>query len=165
MISYLIFDLDQTLVDTSALELLRKRRQWSDVYGLIHKTTLYDGILELLNFLNEKGIFFAVLTSSPSSYCNKILNYHNINADKVIGYHDVKRVKPSPEGIIKIINSLPYKKNQIMHIGDQANDVIASKNAGIISVAALWGNLDNRSILDSEPDYIASNPIQIIEFL
>ncbi|GAA5578824.1 hypothetical protein Pgin02_01853 [Porphyromonas gingivalis] len=49
----IIFDLDLTLVDTSVLEELRKKRNWNTVYSLIPSTSLYDGIREILDVIQK----------------------------------------------------------------------------------------------------------------
>ena len=44
----IIFDMDLTLVDTTCLEELRHRREWSQVYNLIPKTSMYAGMADVL---------------------------------------------------------------------------------------------------------------------
>ena len=66
-----IFDLDQTLVDSSIAEAERKCRNWRGVYELIPKFKIYDGIFETIEFIKNQNIQICILTSSPSVYCEK----------------------------------------------------------------------------------------------
>ena len=64
----IIFDLDQTLVDSRHIEHLRRSRQWSIVYQKIPAILAYDGINEVLSVTRDNGIKLAIVSSSPSSY-------------------------------------------------------------------------------------------------
>ena len=99
MIKHVIFDLDQTLVDTRIAEIDRDNRSWPNAYSKIPQMKVYDGIKDVLWFLDQNKITYSVLTSSPGIYCKKVLEFYNLVPTQVIAYHDVSRRKPHPEGI------------------------------------------------------------------
>lgn len=107
--------------------------------------TVYDGIVELIDALQMANINVAIVTSSPRSYCEKILNYFNISNVKTVCYHDTKQHKPNPEPINKAVELLGEKPENIYSVGDDEKDIIASKQAGVISCLALWG-IDDSSM-------------------
>ena len=74
----IIFDLDLTLVDTSSLEELREKREWNKVYSLISSTSLYDGVREVLDIIQKNSIKVAIVSTSPKTYIEKIVEYHSI---------------------------------------------------------------------------------------
>lgn len=166
MVKHVIFDLDQTLVDSSIALIDRQNRDWASVYSKIRLMKIFDGIHELLHFLDANSIEYSILTTSPSNYCNSVTSYFNIKPKHVVAYHDVKIRKPHPEGIFKIASliSASHMKD-IIHIGDQANDIFASKNSGTISVGVMWGNFNNDALIDSKPEYIVSDPREIINII
>src|SRR3954469_6989045 len=68
-----LFDLDQTLIDSRAVEHLRDRRQWHAIYPQIPNLPPYPGIPELLSELATKGVPICVITSAPRPYCQRVL--------------------------------------------------------------------------------------------
>ena len=64
-----IFDLDQTIIDSSIAYEYRKNRNWTKVYTLIPKMKPYEKVVELIKILISQGTEVAVVTSSPRTYC------------------------------------------------------------------------------------------------
>lgn len=151
----IIFDLDQTLIDSSALEGLRKTRQWSKVYRQISTIPVYDYMDELFTWLYSKNIPIAIVTNSPESYCKRIIQFNKWRIDATVCYHDVKKRKPHPEPMNLALQKLGIGNENILSIGDRNPDIISSKQAGITSVAALWGTEEREILLQANPDYIA----------
>ena len=85
--------------------------------------------------------------------------------DLIYTGNDVKRSKPDPEALIRIIDDLNLEKNEIIFIGDSHLDIQAGKSAGIHTAAALWGAVETGKLLDSEPDHIFHTPSDFIEFI
>ncbi len=137
----IIFDLDQTIVDSSIALEVRKSRIWPNVYELIPSFSVYEGMLELIEELNNKKIPMCIVTSSPSAYCDKVLRHHKIPITQKVCYHDTQYRKPYPHPILKAISLLNVTNDQIISIGDDPNDIIASKKAGVMSIGATWGTL------------------------
>jgi phosphoglycolate phosphatase-like HAD superfamily hydrolase len=153
----IIFDLDQTLVDSNVAKTYRDKGQWGKVYDLIPSFIVYDGIISLIEELLSLNIPVCIVTSSPSSYCSKILNHHSIEIVNRVCFHDAKPKKPHPAPILKGIEHLGVDKNKIISIGDDPNDIIASKAAGVFSVAATWGSLQKDALLLQEPNAICNS--------
>lgn len=152
-----LLDLDQTLIDSTAAQSLRYRGEWSKVYQLIPQLQPYPGINQLLSDLGRQNILTAIITSSPKFYCLKVIEYWRWEINTVIGYHDTKNHKPHPEPIIKALYNLNINPDQAIYIGDSANDIIAAKAAGVISIAALWGTENLSQLSLSDPDFSFSN--------
>lgn len=160
-----IFDLDQTLIDSELAIDLRSQRKWSDVYKLIPRLTPYDGINQLIEKLSENNIPVCIVTTSPSSYCLRIINYWGWKNIKTVCYHDTNYRKPHPEPILKGIERLGVSRERIVSIGDDPKDIIASKRAGVKSIAALWGSKNKKEILESQPDYIVTTVGELDDLL
>lgn len=142
-----IFDLDQTIVDSSIAEGYRKQKEWRIVYSLIPQFRIYEGIDEIFEMLHRRGERICVVTSSPRKYCEAVLRQFDLKADVLVCYHDTKLNKPYPDPIFKAVELLGERSEDVVSIGDTENDVIASKAAGVISCLALWGSqIDNVNI-------------------
>lgn len=159
----IIFDLDQTLIDSSRAELLRKKRLWDKVYECIPEFKVYDGIYDVFELIENNNISVAIVTSSPKSYCNKVITEHNFPVKKVIAYHDTTRKKPDPDPILKAVEMLDGKKH--LSFGDKAADIIASNGANVISVACEWGSNDILGLKNANPKYTCKKIEDMVELI
>lgn len=152
-----IFDLDQTLIDSSAAEPYRKARNWPRVYGMIPHLSPYEGIPSLIKLLNSNQIPTAIVTSSPKSYCDKVVSHWKWEVSTTVGYHCATYQKPHPAPILLAIQKLGMTPSKdIISIGDHSKDIKASKAAGIYTIGCTWGIIDKDELVASEPDQIAN---------
>ena len=151
-----IFDLDQTLVDSDIVKPFRDSRKWDLVEREIPKVRPYDRIKPLVNKLRNRNIKIGIVTSSPSVYCRQVLKQCSLRVDDIVGYHDTQRRKPHPDPLQLSLRKLGLDPRDVVAIGDKADDVCAAKAAGIISIAACWGvnESDRRSLTGSGANII-----------
>lgn len=161
----LIFDLDQTLVDSSMAEVARSHRQWQRVYSLIPSFFVYDRIIEVIQCINSKQIPFAIVTSAPETYCNKVLLHFNIQCNVKVCYHDTKFKKPYPDPILLAAKKIACNPLDVYSFGDRDIDIIASNSAGSKSVACLWGAHDSESLLSSRPTLTMNHTTELLDFV
>lgn len=159
----IIFDLDQTLIDSSSALELRRNREWRNVYKLIPNFTDYPYISELMEELKSKNIKVCVVTSSPRSYCEKVLNNFGWSFVGTVCYHDTTRRKPHREPMDKALQLLSLKPNEVVSVGDDINDMISSNSADIVSIGVTWGI--NNSNVANEADYVFDNTKDFREFI
>jgi len=158
-----IFDLDQTLVDTRHIASLRKDRNWSSVYREIKGLKTYHEIDYIFEKLQANKIDIIIITMSPSSYCSIIIEKFNWKITGSICYHDVRpNIKPHPEPFLKAIRDYDLDKNKIISAGDSAIDIIASNRANIPSIACSWDTNDLNDLLSSNPTFHAPTPNDLL---
>ena len=160
-----IFDLDQTIVDSSIAERYRNQRQWSTVYTLIPQFRLYEGLDEIFKILHERGEKICVVTSSPEKYCRTVLKQFNIRADCIVCYHDTKFHKPHPDPILKAVELLGGSPQDIISIGDVEKDIVASNAAGVISCLALWGGQAADANSNVAADYVFETVADLKQYI
>ena len=129
-----IFDLDQTLVDTHELESFRDKRMWNYVYRALDRTYVYPKIYELIDYLKNEGIKISVVTSSKKEYAVRLLRHHGLEVDVLVAYSDTRYHKPSPDPMLKALSLMSMGADEVINVGDRENDVIAGKVAGIYSI-------------------------------
>ena len=160
-----IFDLDLTLVDTTILENARKMRNWHEAYGLIPYTSMYAGIQEVLDNIKAQGIKMAIVSSSPRPYVERIVSHYQIPARFIVGYHDAHPIKPHPAPMLKALELMNEKAEDVLSFGDRAIDMIAAKKAGIKAIACLWGTKERSMLLGTSYDQAISSPLEILPYL
>ncbi|PZF72610.1 HAD family hydrolase [Taibaiella soli] len=162
-----IFDLDQTLVDSSVAEMHRQARDWSKVYELIPEFHIYDGMLELLNKIVAKGYALSIVTASPSTYCQRVIEHFRLPFTVAVCYHDTQKRKPHPEPILLACERMAISPSKVISIGDRDIDIVASRSANVFSIGALWGSSisDRQKLIESKPNLIFTSPAELMDFL
>ena len=150
----IIFDLDQTLVESQHIEHFRRSRQWSIVYQKISTILAYDGINDVLSLTRDNDIKLAIVSSSPSSYVQRLVRQFGWSFDFTVCYHDTIQHKPHPAPFIEAANRLKIAARDFWAVGDEPKDIIAARAAGMYTVAALWGSLNKVSLQMTKPDAI-----------
>ncbi|WP_161974900.1 HAD family hydrolase [Bacillus timonensis] len=159
-----IFDLDDTIIDTAEIKHLRKS-PWSECYKYIPtKTFSYFG-KELSSVIQERNLKVGIVTNSPRSYATRVLSQHNFYYDDLICFHDCEKRKPFPDPLLKCSLNLGVSPKNIISIGDSINDIIATKRAGMTSVGVTWGESARLELIETVPDYIVNNAMELISLL
>jgi HAD superfamily hydrolase (TIGR01549 family) len=149
-----LFDLDQTLIDSSSAEKHRKARSWSHVYKLIPQMKPYIGINDLLALLNRNKVACCIITSAPSAYCDRVIRHWGWKISTTVCFHDTAHHKPHPDPIMLALTRLRVGPESALSIGDDAKDIMASKAARVKSVGAIWGCQNRIALVDSRPDFL-----------
>ncbi|NDJ27550.1 HAD family hydrolase [Campylobacter sp. MIT 19-121] len=100
---------------------------------------LYDGVVEVLEFLKSKNCYLAIATNAPQSSLTQILNKHNILPffNKVLGVSLGIEPKPHPMMLKLISDEAPFEKS--VFVGDSDKDKQAAQNANMPYFHAKWG--------------------------
>ncbi len=95
----------------------------------------------------------SIFTNRHSSSVRTLIKPISRHFSCIIGGDDVRRLKPDPEGIYRILSILEKEKEGALMIGDMPEDIIAGKLAGIKTGAVKWGLGDWDELLSLDPDY------------
>jgi HAD superfamily hydrolase (TIGR01509 family) len=160
----IIFDLDQTLINTDIAYNLRKQGKWGEVYSLIPQMTKYPCIDEIYQRLIDKGIKMALVSSSPKTYCTRVLNHFGLSFDVIVAYHDTSNHKPHPQPYLKAMEVMNFNNGIVYALGDDSNDVLAAKNAGIKSIGCGWGTYNKAALKGADPHLYFDNPCDLFNY-
>ena len=121
---------------------------------------LYDGVVELIDFLANESIPWGIVTNKSEKYTRPIiekLKWHELT-NAVICPENVSKAKPDPEGIITALNILNAPNLESYYVGDHKRDIETGKNANVKTVACTYGfhETDPHSW---QADYIINEPI------
>ncbi len=117
------------------------RKDYYEYYHHNHEIAqLYDGIKELLIDLKNAGVILGIFTGKGRTSSLITLNFLGIRDlfDMIVTGDDVKNHKPSPEGIIKFIQTFNLKPEEVLMIGDAPSDIKAAREAGVHIASVVW---------------------------
>ncbi len=115
---------------------------------------LFPDTMTVLDRLTKRGMKLAAITTRSIRTSVLSLEENGIAGyfDLVLSAEDVARHKPHPEPIFKALDTLNIEPIHAIMVGDTAADIMAGKNAGTTTVAALYGFGGDR-LLEWNPDY------------
>ncbi len=116
---------------------------------------LYPGIVDILTELKNKNIITSIFTGKGRKTTEITLEILGIKHffDMIVTGDDVTNHKPSPEGIIKFINSFNLNKNDVLMVGDSIADIIAAKEAGVDIASVVWDSYAKEDVVKLNPLY------------
>ena len=135
--NFVLFDLDNTVVDAAHLKPLRDQRRWAEVYQQIATIAVFAGIRDLWRRLQADGVHLGIVTHSPRSYATRVLAHVGLAADVLVAYHDLHgRRKPSPYGYE--LGCAGRMSRCGLAVGDERHDLVAVEAFGSVGVFAGW---------------------------
>ena len=140
----IVFDLDDTLLDTSALRVARSQRDWGSVKALLDRVQPFPmraggiSIESLPARLKASGLRVGILTHAPRWYAETLVRRFGIPFDAMITGSDPYPPKPDPTSLRQIISELGADVGNSAYVGDDPVDITAAAAAGALSIGACW---------------------------
>lgn len=130
-------------------------------------TTLYEGIVDMLDNLHNRQVSLNVLTNKPHDLALKVVDAYlsQYTFDYVIGYKAPYRLKPQPDAALSIARNLRVLPGEIVFVGDTPADMYTAQNAGMFPLGVAWGFRARQDLLQAGAKAIVSTPQQICEFV
>lgn len=129
-------------------------------------TAPYEGVIELLSLLKEKGIGTAVVSNKLHAAVQDLCDeFFPGLIDAAIGVSEESERKPSPVNAFRAIELLKSERAYTIYIGDSEVDVQTAKNAGLVCVGVTWGFRDEKELRQAGADFIVHKAQEIEEML
>ena len=107
-------------------------------------TRLYDGIAEMLDGLDARGIPWGIVTNKVGWLAQPVVDNLGLGARcKVLVAGDTLATrKPDPAPVVHACVALGIDPLHAIFVGDDLRDIVAGRAAGAHTIAAGWGYLD-----------------------
>ncbi|MDE7405875.1 MAG: HAD family hydrolase [Clostridiales bacterium] len=157
-----IFDGDEQKVER-AITLYREYfadRGWKE-------NSVYDGVPQMLQRLNDMGKTLIVATSKPELFARRIAEHFDLAKYFVFvagASMDSSRTKKAAV-IDYAIASTGIDKADTIMIGDRNHDIFGAKQCGLKSMGVLYGYGDLQEHTAAGADYIADTPQDVVKIL
>lgn len=127
----------------------------------------YDGILELLTALKERGILMAVNSNKPQERTVDVVEkiFGKNTFDMLVGQCEERRRKPAPDGVFHILEKLGLLPDEVLYLGDTCVDMKTGKSAGVFTLGALWGFRDRQELEANHADALIGQPLELLSYL
>lgn len=124
----------------------------------------FPGARSTVEHLRAEGYAVGVVTSKHRSTALRGIERCGLSgAFECLVCPDVCPIcKPNPDPLLKAAQLLDKEPEECLYVGDSPFDVIASKAAGMASVAALWGMFPAERLIEEGPDYLANEIAEVL---
>lgn len=115
---------------------------------MVKNTVILQEVEQTLGWLYENFYTMGIVSTKGRSTIESILAHHDLEDffDVILGYEDVKELKPNPEGLLRAVEELGGNKIDTVYVGDSVIDIQTAKNAGV-SVIAIASGMTTAEIL------------------
>ena len=146
------------------------RQRLLDVYrdNLSRHTTPFPGIGELLDTIEQRGINWGIVTNKPAWLTEPLLKDLNLfdRAICVISGDTLDERKPHPAPMLYACELAGCKPEQCVYIGDARRDIEAGNNAGMHTLTALFGYIQEDDTPGTwEADGMINMPLDLLAWL
>lgn len=124
------------------------------------KTMPYNGIIKLLEWLQNKGIKLAVASNKAHEAMEPLMQHYfpTIRFDVVLGHKPGANPKPSPDMVLEIMKKTRETNETTLYVGDSNVDMLTAANARLTKIGVLWGFRSRDELVDAGADYLLQQP-------
>lgn len=137
-----------------------------DDYSLhcVVNTRLYEGIPDLLTFLQERGFEMAVFSNKAHDLTCRIVEslLPGMPFCAVIGARPGQPKKPDPAVAISICGRMGLSPHEVVYFGDSDVDMLMAKNAGMLAVGVTWGFRPPEELITNGAEILIDSPVEIL---
>lgn len=159
------FDIDP---ETEPFEALRQRLLEIYRNNLANRTRLFPGTGNLLSEIEQRGMNWGVVTNKPAWLTEPLLEQLKLasRAACIVSGDTTARSKPDPMPMLHACELAGSEAAQCLYVGDAQRDIEAGRNAGMKTLVALYGYIDE----DDNPqswgaDSMVQHPDEILAWL
>ena len=126
-------------------------------------TRPYDGIMDMLPALRERGIRVAVVSNkfdaATKQLCKK---YFGDLVEVAIGERAGVRKKPAPDTVYEALKELGVTAEGAVYIGDSDVDIQTARNCGMPCISVTWGLRDKDFLLQNGAEILVDTPKDLL---
>lgn len=159
------FELEQS---DPAFDPLRQRLLEIYRENISRLTRPFPGITELLEKLEKRGLGWGVVTNKPGWLTDPLLKDLDLydRAVAVVSGDTLDERKPHPAPMLYACELADSEPGQCVYIGDAQRDIEAGINAGMHTLVALFGYLQEQDDPRNwQADDMIETPMELLEWL
>jgi len=118
--------------------------------NIAEKTRLFNGLQQVLDNCAQQSIPWGIVTNKPLKYTAPLLVELGLDkqAATTICPDHVANPKPDPEALLLACSQINTAPSDCIYIGDHIRDIQAGRSAGMRTIAAEWGYIEEPENID-----------------
>ncbi len=146
------------------------RQRLLEIYSahLTYKTRLFPGMAAVLQVLEERSIKWGVVTNKPAWLTEPLMQGLGLagRAAAIVSGDSTANTKPHPAPMLHACDLAGVDGAACLYVGDARRDIEAGNNAGMKTLVALFGYLDEKDDPASwRADGMIEKPLDILHWL
>lgn len=144
------------------------RLAWFDRYqsAMWLHTSLFEGIQELLDGIEQAGMSWGIVTNKPARFTDPLVpNIGLAHAGCIVSGDTTPHAKPHPAPLLEGARRLGLAPEQCWYVGDDLRDIEAGRAAGMVTVACGWGYCGSIEPSTWGADYLVDSPAHLMQTL
>ncbi len=146
------------------------RKQFLDYYAqhiCVH-THLFPDVEILINYLQEKKWPWGIVTNKSAILTKQLIKKFPLlsKAKCIIAGDTLKYSKPHPQPLLHACKCIACLPEQCVYVGDAKRDIEAANAAGMYSLIALYGYINDKEDIDAwNASASIGSPLDVIDYL
>ena len=130
----------------------------------LDRTAPYEGVTELLEALQKRGVKLCVFSNKPHADTCRVVEHFfpGIAFAAVRGQMEGVPVKPDPAGALAMAEALGVAPADFLYLGDTDVDMICARNAGMRPVGVTWGFRDEEELRAAGAERLIHHPMDLL---
>lgn len=128
----------------------------------------FDGMTDVLEFIESQNLSWGIVTNKRERFAFPLVEALNLQhrAACVICGDTTPNPKPHPAPLFAACEKIGVSVEECVYIGDAAHDILAGKNAGMLTLAATYGYLQaNENAENWGANALLDSPKNLVEWL
>lgn len=151
-------------------DFLRRRQRFLDIYNenLHLDTELFPGMASLLAYIERHGMNWGVVTNKPAFLTDPLMASLGLTARAacIVSGDTTDERKPHPKPMLHACELAGSSAGECLYVGDASRDIEAGRRAGMATLVALYGYIDEfQKPEEWGADGMINEPREILDWL
>lgn len=131
------------------------------------KSRPYEGIPDLLETLDKRGILLAVASNKYQAATEKLVTHFfpQIHFAAIFGQREGVPTKPNPQIVEDILGITNIGINETLYVGDSGVDMQTALNSKVEACGVTWGFRPIEELEQFHPAHIVHTPEEILKLI
>ena len=157
-------------IEADAPNFIALREAFLDHYTahICDHTTLFPGMLQLVDTLEQRGLPWGIVTNKPHRFTVPLMRALGFaeRAACLVSGDTCTRAKPYPDPLFKACETMNIEPASCLYLGDDLRDMEAGRAAAMRCIIAGYGYMDAQADLESwHADGIIDTPLGLLNHL
>ncbi len=135
--------------------------------ALAVQTRLFDGIPEVLDALDRRGVAWGIVTNKAMRFTDPLTTLLGLagRAGAIVSGDTTPFTKPHPAPLLHAAHLLALPPSDCVYVGDDLRDIEAGRAAGMSTIAAAWGYCGATAPTQWHADAVLNDPLALLDRL